>query len=136
MNIILFDDHYRTELLPLTFMRTAAQLRIGIDTLAEKWGRLLAEEIETGAAEISYLTEDYLSEKFGVCYSAENIYINARIIPTIELLESIKKLQEKEVLFLNDEIIAFKSVEELSYTEVQEIEGTKLVEFDLLLIHH
>ena len=136
MNIILFDDHYRTELLPLTFMRTAAQLRIGIDTLAEKWGRLLAEEIETGAAEISYLTEDYLSEKFGVCYSAENIYINARIIPTIELLESIKKLQEKEVLFLNDEIIAFKSVEELSYTEVQEIEGTKLVEFDPLLIHH
>lgn len=136
MNIILFDDHYRTELLPFTFTRTAAQLRIGIDTLEEKWGRLLADEVENGEAEISYLTEDYLSEKYGVCYSGENIYINARIVPTIELLESIRQLNEKEVLFINDEIIAFKSSEELSYIEVQEIEGTKLVDFELLIIHH
>lgn len=136
MNIILFDDHYRTELLPFTFTRTAAQLRVGIDTLEEKWGRLLINEIETGESEISYLTEDFLSSKYGVCYSSQNVYINARVVPTHQLLEVIRELQEKEVLFTNDEIIAFKSSEELSYLELQEIEGTKLLDFELMLIRH
>jgi UDP-N-acetylglucosamine diphosphorylase/glucosamine-1-phosphate N-acetyltransferase len=136
MNIILFDDHYRTALLPFTFTRTAAQLLIGIDTIAEKWGRILSESLDLGESEVSFLTEDYLSEKYGVCYSSENFYINARIVPSFELMLAIENLNEEEVLFLNDEIIAFKSSKELSYMEIQEIEGTKLIDFELLLIHH
>ncbi len=136
MKIILFDDHYRTNLLPFTFTRTAAQLRIGIDTIAEKWGRLLSESIDSGETEISFLTEDYLSEKYGVCYSAQNIFINARVIPNEQLWSTISALEKDEVLFKNDEIIAFKNNEELTYIDVQSVEGTQLIDFEVLLIRH
>ncbi|MBK7528021.1 MAG: hypothetical protein IPI59_10790 [Sphingobacteriales bacterium] len=37
MQIILFDDVEWQQLLPLTHTRSAATLRVGILTLAEKW---------------------------------------------------------------------------------------------------
>ncbi len=129
MNVILFDDHYRTNLLPLTFTRTAAQIRIGIDTIAEKWERFIEEEV-------SFLTEDYLAEKFGVCYSSTNYYINARFIPSNELLDVIKNLKENEVLFQNDEVIAFISDKELTYQEIQEIEGNKMCDIESICIQN
>jgi len=41
MNYILFDDNSRISLLPLTFTRPVADLRIGILTIREKWERVL-----------------------------------------------------------------------------------------------
>ena len=37
MSLILFDDPSWDNLLPLTFTRPAADLRVGILTVAEKW---------------------------------------------------------------------------------------------------
>ena len=41
MAIILFDDNAHKTLLPLTYTRPVADLRIGILTIAEKWAKHL-----------------------------------------------------------------------------------------------
>jgi len=41
MNYILFDGTVRTSLLPLTYTRPVADLRIGILTIRQKWEELL-----------------------------------------------------------------------------------------------
>ena len=54
MQLILFDDHSWDNLLPLTFTRPVADLRVGILTIAEKW------ENDLGSTP-SFLTRNYLS---------------------------------------------------------------------------
>ena len=59
LNVILFDDNeVRKHLMPFTYTRPTALLRIGIDTISEKWQALLGE------ANYSYLTVRYLKKKF------------------------------------------------------------------------
>jgi len=41
MNVILFDSNVRNALLPLSFTRPVADIRIGILTIREKWENLL-----------------------------------------------------------------------------------------------
>ena len=41
MNILLFDGPERNHLLPFTFVRPVAHLRIGIDQLIDKWEAFL-----------------------------------------------------------------------------------------------
>jgi hypothetical protein len=62
MGIILFDDNAHNTLLPLTYTRPVADLRIGILTIAEKWGKYLN-------ADFSFHTEAYLQGKVPNKYS-------------------------------------------------------------------
>ena len=56
MNYILFDDQkVREDLKPLTFTKPIADLRFGINTMREKWERILGQQT-------SSLTEEYLSK--------------------------------------------------------------------------
>ena len=57
MNYILFDGPYRENLLPFTYTKPVADLRIGILTIREKWELFLKTTTTT-------VTEDYLSEKY------------------------------------------------------------------------
>ena len=57
MNIILFDNEIRSQLLPLTYTRPVCELRVGILTIKEKWELWLK-------GDISYITQDYLAEKY------------------------------------------------------------------------
>ena len=42
MNIIIYDEHaVWADLLPITFTRPVGAIRLGIDTIAEKWQALL-----------------------------------------------------------------------------------------------
>ena len=59
MNFILFDNPNRNNLLPLTFTRPVADIRIGILTIREKWEKYLN-------AKTSTFTETYLSVKYPV----------------------------------------------------------------------
>ena len=93
MKVILFDDFSRRlNLLPLTFTRPVAALRIGILTIAEKWEKYL----ELG---VSYQTEPYLQEKFPFEYSDQNILINGSICPDEHLLEAVDNLLAGEALY-------------------------------------
>lgn len=99
MGIILFDDQFRNNLLPLSYTRPVSEFRVGILTIADKWKRYLNSEI-------SYLTEDYLQEKYPLLISPENLLINAAICPDQDLLEAVVGIREGEALFADQLLIA------------------------------
>ena len=89
MNYILFDGPSRNNLLPFTFTRPVADIRIGILTVREKWEHFLGATTTT-------ITEDYLSEKYPMVELEENVLINASYLPNLELVEMIKNLKDNE----------------------------------------
>ena len=104
MNYILFDGSVRNQLLPFTFTRPVADIRVGILTIREKW------EMYLGFA-TSTVTEDYLSEKFPMVEMERNILINASCLPNDKLVSQIKDLRENQAIFIGDEPLAFFSNE-------------------------
>lgn len=98
-HIILFDNEIRDRLLPLTFTRPVCELRVGILTIREKWERGLA-------APSSFITQDYLSGKFGMDYGDDNFFINGSALPSPELLTLIRQMDFNEAFLLEDELIA------------------------------
>lgn len=104
MNYILFDDSIRINLLPLTFTRPVADIRIGILTIREKWEKLLD-------ASTSTKTEGYLSKKFPLklALEDENIWINGSFCPNEKLVEEIKNLKRDQALFSGNTLIAVNS---------------------------
>jgi len=104
MAIILFDGNAHQTLLPLTYTRPVADLRIGILTIAEKWGKYLKQDF-------SYHTEAYLSIKFPIITGAENLFINGAVCPDGQLLEAIDKLKTGEALKCDGQLMAVKLTE-------------------------
>ena len=100
MNYILFDGPHRNNLLPFTFTRPVADIRVGILTIREKWESYLGYTITS-------LTEDYLSDKFPMVEFESNIMINASFLPNYDLAEVIKGLSENQAVFQDEEVIAF-----------------------------
>ena len=98
-NVILFDDDVREHLLPLTFTRPVCEIRVGILTIKEKWERRLN-------ADISYITQDYLINKYPIVIENDNYVINGSVLPSPELVELIKQLEINEALLENGELIA------------------------------
>src|SRR5258707_5093665 len=75
MNLILFDDpDVRSNLLPLTFTRPVAEMRVGIIKIAEKWERHFTSQL-------SYATQPYLSRKFQTKTATDNFWINRAVGP-------------------------------------------------------
>jgi UDP-N-acetylglucosamine diphosphorylase/glucosamine-1-phosphate N-acetyltransferase len=111
VNYILFDESVvRTNLLPLTFMRPVADIRIGILTIREKWEKRLKETT-------SSLTDSYLSAKYPIVKMADNILINGSVCPNDEIVAAIKKLKPNQTVVYNDTIIALHiTAEELDST--------------------
>jgi len=101
MAIILFDDNAHQTLLPLTFTRPVADLRIGILTIAEKWAKHLNQPA-------SFLTQQWLKAKFPVKTEQDNIFIYGAVCPDEYLLEAIDKLKNGEALKYGDQLIAVK----------------------------
>ncbi|MGO3182110.1 MAG: GlmU family protein [Aequorivita sp.] len=105
MNYILFDGNVRNQLLPFTFTRPVADIRVGILTIREKWEHLLGFTTTT-------VTEDYLSDKYPFLELERNVLINASFLPSENLVNIIKGLEENQAVFLDDEPIAFFTTEE------------------------
>lgn len=104
-NYVLCDDPViREQLLPFTFTRPIANLRMGIFTFEEKWSRLL-----DGIS--GFYTVDYLSNKYPFHPkdpSEGGIWmLNASILPTAQLVEKIKQLSKDEALVYGDTWVAF-----------------------------
>jgi hypothetical protein len=100
MNYILFDGTVRNALLPFTFTRPVADIRIGILTIREKWEKYLGYTTTT-------LTEEYLSEKFPMVEMEDNVMINASFLPNDILVEMVKNLEKNQAIFQGEEVIAF-----------------------------
>ncbi len=131
LNIILFDSESRNHLLPLTATRPMGELRIGILSLREKWEHLLN-------GKVSYITQEYLQEKFPIHIEAENVIINAGILPNTWLCDRIETLKVGEALLLKGELVAARLNEAqfellIQDEELHELEGVEVPE-DISLI--
>lgn len=128
MNYILFDGTVRNALLPFTFTRPVADIRVGILTIREKWEKYLGYTTTS-------LTEEYLMEKFPMVEMPENIMINASFLPNEVLAEMIKSLEKNQAIFKGEEVIAFFSEE--SQEEV-DFENYEILEYndDCITIEH
>lgn len=102
MNYILFDGPSRNNLLPFTFTRPVADIRVGILTIREKWETYLGFTTTT-------LTEDYLAKKYPMVEMEENVMINSSYLPDSELIEMVKSLEENQAIFKDEDVIAFFS---------------------------
>jgi len=118
MNYILFDGDVRNSLLPFTYTRPVADIRVGILTIREKWEKYLGLTTTT-------ITEEYLEEKYPMVELAENVLINASFCPTKSLVEKVKNLSKNEAIFKGEDVIAFftsDSQEEVNFDDYRQIE--------------
>jgi UDP-N-acetylglucosamine diphosphorylase/glucosamine-1-phosphate N-acetyltransferase len=118
MNYILFDGDVRKSLLPFTYTKPVADIRVGILTIREKWEMYLGLTTTT-------ITEEYLEEKYPMVELEENILINASFCPTKSLVEKVKNLSKNQAIFKGEDVIAFftsDSQEEINFDDYTQIE--------------
>jgi UDP-N-acetylglucosamine diphosphorylase/glucosamine-1-phosphate N-acetyltransferase len=120
MNYILFDGTVRNALLPFTFTRPVADIRIGILTIREKWETQLGTTTTT-------LTEEYLQEKFPMVEMEQNIMINAAFVPNNELVALVQNLKTNQAIFAGDEVVAFFTTEN---QEEVDFDSYEIIDFD------
>jgi len=120
MNYILYDGTMRNALLPLTYTRPVAEMRVGILTIREKWEKMLGYTTTT-------LTEDYLEEKYPMVEMEQNIMINASFLPNKELLAAVKSLQANQAIVQGEEIIAFHTTQDQEEVDFESYEKNHLV---------
>ncbi len=119
MNLILFDNPtIRQNLLPFTFTRPVASIRVGILTIAEKWEKQLN-------LKASYSTEAYLTKKFVLHHEADNYWINGAVCPNGELIAAIQQLNPGDALSKDNMILAVRTADD----EVPEIITGTIKEF-------
>lgn len=131
-NVILFDSDTRENLLPLTFTRPVADLRIGILTISEKWAKRLD-------AKVSYITQDYLTKKYPINISEDNFVINGSVLPSDWLCRLIEQLEFNEALLQKGELIAARLNESqfenlINDEEIEELQGFDVEETPFIKI--
>lgn len=104
-NIILFGEDNWFHFLPLTLTRPVCELRVGILTIREKWEKWLD-------GKGSFITQDYLSEKYPICIEQDNLLINSTFLPTESLVNAIKRLDLNHSLMLGTEMVAARISED------------------------
>ena len=128
MNYILFDGTVRNSLLPFTFTRPVADIRVGILTIREKWEKYLGSTTTT-------LTEEYLSEKYPMVEMEQNVMINASFLPNDVLSEMVKNLERNQAIFKGEEVIAFFTEETQEEVDFDTYEILELDE-EVITINH
>ncbi len=128
MNYILFDGPSRNNLLPFTYTRPVADIRVGILTIREKWENYLEYTTTT-------ITEDYLAEKYPMVEMESNIMINASFLPNKELVEIIKGLEENQAVFKDEDVVAFYTKENQEDIDLETFEAIEYLD-DILRIEN
>lgn len=93
MELVFFDDQATFGLHPLTLSRPAASLRVGIDTIAEKWRNYLNMDGK------NYLPlMPYLSVLYPQNYKGTALLINGRVLPDDVLVKAVLSLTVNQAL--------------------------------------
>jgi UDP-N-acetylglucosamine diphosphorylase/glucosamine-1-phosphate N-acetyltransferase len=104
MLLHLYDKHCRVNLLPFTYTRTSADVRVGILTLREKWEQLYQ-------CQTSSITEEYLQELFPSAeVKADDAIVTANIVANDEIVQWLQHAQQGDGLYYNDVLIAAKGI--------------------------
>ena len=102
MQGVLFDSHWRQDLLPLTYARPAGELRCGILTLREKWERVLQLPVATAGV-------DYLRELFPPEAGEDNLLINAHLLPDPAVVSWLRQLPPDKAWFQGGKLVAART---------------------------
>lgn len=103
MNYFLLDGKEWQQLLPLTYTRSVAGLRVGILTIHEKWEKHLNQKV-------NIITEDYLQNLYPLPKLDEDcIVINSSVLPNQQLVKQINELKEGEELIAGTDFIALRT---------------------------
>ena len=102
MNYILADGPRRDALLPFTFTRPVAEVRIGILTIREKWEKHLQTQV-------SFKTEAYLAEKYPLVTAPDNVVIISSIVPTKEFVDLVTSLKKNQAISYQENIVAYRT---------------------------
>ena len=124
MSILLFDGPERNHLLPFTYLRPVAQLRIGIDRLQDKWEAAFNSNC-------SVYTQGYLQAKYPPVFSETNTFVNASFVPNAALVDAIQVLEIGQQLVKSDTVIAYKTREQ----HPTDITAYSKIEFEGELVH-
>jgi UDP-N-acetylglucosamine diphosphorylase/glucosamine-1-phosphate N-acetyltransferase len=99
-HIILFDaPKSRGNLLPFTFTRPVAEIRVGILKISEKW------QFRLHAKSLGFMTQGYLQPKFPPL-ALPSLYINGAVCPDDDLTDAINELKVNESLWHLDTLLA------------------------------
>ncbi len=131
MNILLFDHpKIRRSLLPLTFTRPVAGLRVGIMTIIEKWRHDLQQNVH-------FLTEPYLAKKYPPTSEDDTVYVNGALCPDDQLLAAIGRLGMGESLMAGEVLLAARGGAMQSVAELmkQNFKGQTYTQKPVLLKH-
>lgn len=119
MQYHLFDTSVRYQLFPFTHTRAVAHIRCGILTPYERWQEILS------TPQISLLTEKPLQALYPITYQEDNVYINSAVLQVSDkLLSAIKHLQNNTALYINDQILAFRTHEKLNWEAIESYHPT------------
>lgn len=132
-HIILFDSDIRDALLPLTYTRPIAEIRLGILTIREKWASVFRD------ATFSYITSDYLEPLFPIDIQDDNLLINGGMLPTDSILPTIRHLQKNEAIMVGDDLIAARLSQRqfellLNGEEMEDLVGYEVSRSDIEMI--
>lgn len=124
MNVILYDEHaVWADLLPISFTRPVSAIRIGIDTIAEKWQAFLPGEYSWK------VSEQYLEELFPATGEdcPDTLFIAGNVLPDAFLAAKAAALKPGEALIdARGRVVAHRGKEietrVESYTEAIAIE--------------
>lgn len=134
MDVIFFDqEHTRLNLLPLSYTRPIAKLRVGILTIEDKWVSFLNPQ------STSYYTAPYLREKYPFIPQKGSYYVNGSVIPDQQLVHQVHELAEGEKLMLGDFLVAFRATYDYQDDVFQELTDFKKTEAtidELLALDH
>lgn len=109
MKLIFFDLHDTwLDLLPVTFTRYAAQIRLGIDRISDKWAAAMPQ-----CAIAGYVGEEYLSGLSGepdVDENEEVLYVAGNVLPDLPLVSFISQglWQGKWAMKSGERLVALK----------------------------
>ena len=134
-HIILFDNEVRGRLLPLTYTRPVADLRVGILTIKEKWEKWMKSKV-------SYITQDYLAGEYPMEHGEVNYIVNGSAMPSEQLCKLLEQMDFSEAFLQGDELIAAKlnrqqlerliEDEDLSELKGYDLQGTNFLKVNEL----
>ncbi len=118
MRISLFDPYIASkDLLPLTFTRPCSEIRVGIDSIREKW------EYYFGSIG-SWHTSEHLKKKYPLRKEGASVFLNSCLIPDPEITEAIKSLKEGEGIKKGEQILSYHGSADIDLTvEDPQVDG-------------
>ena len=102
MHLLVDPAEVRQSLLPLTYTRPVAGMRVGIDTISEKWQR-------RRPGDWAYGSPEYLRGRYPLATTEDNLLIHGGLCPTDALLNAIDTLKPGQSLVQGDEVLVTRT---------------------------